>query len=98
MAGASSSGKIAPHRMIAEPNREKVDQDKRLGGQDSGWGSSGLCRWKIGHDQVTAQTMVEQGRETGIRARNVIPSIQYWQNWTKVPLAFTSWATDRSAS
>ena len=37
--------------------------------------------------------MVEQWKEAGIRVKiNVMPSTQYWDNWTKVPFGFTTWA------
>ena len=42
---------------------------------------------------LAVQTMVEQWKEAGIRVKiNVMPSQQYWQNWTKVPFGFTTWA------
>jgi len=42
---------------------------------------------------LAVQTMVEQWKEAGIRVKiNVMPSAQYWQQWTKVPFGFTTWA------
>ena len=42
---------------------------------------------------LAVQTMVEQWKEAGIRCKiNVMPSTQYWDNWTKVPFGFTTWA------
>jgi peptide/nickel transport system substrate-binding protein len=42
---------------------------------------------------LAVQTMVEQWKEAGIRCKiNVMPSAQYWENWTKVPFGFTTWA------
>ncbi len=42
---------------------------------------------------LAVQTMVEQWKEAGIRAKiNVMPSTQYWNSWTKVPFGFTTWA------
>jgi peptide/nickel transport system substrate-binding protein len=37
--------------------------------------------------------MVEQWKQAGIRVKiNVMPSIQYWEVWRKVPFGFTTWA------
>jgi peptide/nickel transport system substrate-binding protein len=42
---------------------------------------------------LAVQTMVEQWKEAGIRVKiNVMPSTQYWDNWTKVPFGLTTWA------
>lgn len=42
---------------------------------------------------LAVQIMVEQWKEAGIRTKiNVMPSAQYWENWTKVPFGFTTWA------
>ncbi len=42
---------------------------------------------------LAVQTMVEQWKEAGIRVKiNVMPSAQYWDQWTKVPFGFTTWA------
>ncbi len=42
---------------------------------------------------LAVQAMVEQWKEAGIRVKiNVMPSSQYWDNWTKVPFGFTTWA------
>jgi peptide/nickel transport system substrate-binding protein len=42
---------------------------------------------------LAVQAMVEQWKEAGIRVKiNVMPSAQYWDNWTKVPFGFTTWA------
>jgi peptide/nickel transport system substrate-binding protein len=51
------------------------------------------CRPQPDWELLAVQTLVEQWKEAGIRVRiNVMPSTQYWQNWTKVPFGFTTWA------
>lgn len=51
------------------------------------------CRPAPDWELLAVQTMVEQWKEAGIRAKiNVMPSAQYWDNWTKVPFGFTTWA------
>ncbi|MGF1608212.1 MAG: ABC transporter substrate-binding protein [Kiloniellales bacterium] len=44
--------------------------------------------WEV----AAVQTMVEQWREAGIRAKiNVMPGAQYWEVWDKVPFGMTNW-------
>jgi peptide/nickel transport system substrate-binding protein len=51
------------------------------------------CRPQPDWELLAVQTMVEQWKAAGIRAKiNVMPSAQYWENWTKVPFGFTTWA------
>lgn len=51
------------------------------------------CRPSPDWELLAVQTMVEQWKEAGIRVKiNVMPSSQYWDNWTKVPFGFTTWA------
>ena len=51
------------------------------------------CRPQPDWELLAVQTMVEQWKEAGIRAKiNVMPSTQYWEVWTKVPFGFTTWA------
>ena len=51
------------------------------------------CRPQPDWELLAVQTMVEQWKEAGIRTKiNVMPSAQYWANWTKVPFGFTTWA------
>jgi peptide/nickel transport system substrate-binding protein len=65
----------------------------REAGYPDGFDTEIACRPQPDWELLAVQTMVEQWREAGIRARiNVMPSTQYWQNWTKVPFGFTSWA------
>ena len=52
-----------------------------------------VCRPSPDWELLAVQTMVEQWKEAGIRVKiNVMPSTQYWDNWTKVPFGFTTWA------
>ena len=52
-----------------------------------------VCRPSPDWELLAVQAMVEQWKEAGIRAKiNVMPSTQYWDNWTKVPFGFTTWA------
>lgn len=40
-----------------------------------------------------AQVLVDQWKEAGIRCKlNIMPSAQYWDVWTKVPVGLTTWA------
>ena len=51
------------------------------------------CRPAPDWELLAVQAMVEQWKEAGIRVKiNVMPSAQYWDNWTKVPFGFTTWA------
>ena len=51
------------------------------------------CRPQPDWELLAVQTMVEQWKAAGIRAKiNVMPSAQYWDVWTKVPFGFTTWA------
>jgi peptide/nickel transport system substrate-binding protein len=51
------------------------------------------CRPQPDWELLAVQTMVEQWKEAGIRVKiNVMPSAQYWNQWTKVPFGFTTWA------
>ncbi len=44
--------------------------------------------WEV----AAVQTMVEQWKEAGIRAKiNVMPGAAYWDVWDKVPFGFTNW-------
>ena len=44
--------------------------------------------WEV----AAVQTMVEQWKEAGIRAKiNVMPGAQYWEVWDKVPFGMTNW-------
>ncbi len=50
------------------------------------------CKKDPAWELIAIQGMVEMWMDAGIRAKiNVMPSAQYWENWTKVPLGFTSW-------
>ena len=52
-----------------------------------------VCRPQPDWELLAVQTMVEQWKEAGIRVKiNVMPSAQYWNEWTKVPFGFTTWA------
>ena len=52
-----------------------------------------FCRPQPDWELLAVQTMVEQWKEAGIRVKiNVMPSAQYWNEWTKVPFGFTTWA------
>ncbi len=43
-------------------------------------------------EPIAVQGLVEQWKAAGIRCKiNIMPSSQYWEVWTKVPLGFTSW-------
>jgi len=45
--------------------------------------------WEI----QAVQAMVEQWKDAGINANiNLIPSAQFWDDWTNYPFSFTSWA------
>ena len=45
--------------------------------------------WEI----QAVQAMVEQWKEAGINVNiNLIPSAQFWDDWTNYPFSFTSWA------
>ena len=62
-------------------------------GYPDGIDSEIACRPQPDWELLAVQTMVEQWKEAGIRVKiNVMPSTQYWQNWTKVPFGFTTWA------
>jgi peptide/nickel transport system substrate-binding protein len=62
-------------------------------GYPNGFDTEIACRPQPDWELLAVQTMVEIWKEAGIRARiNVMPSTQYWQNWTKVPFGFTTWA------
>jgi peptide/nickel transport system substrate-binding protein len=51
------------------------------------------CRPAPDWEKLAVETMVEQWKEAGIRAKiNLVPSQQYWPNWTKLPFGFTTWA------
>ena len=51
------------------------------------------CRPQPDWELLAVQTMVEQWKQAGIRVKiNIMPSTQYWENWTKVPFGFTTWA------
>ncbi len=51
------------------------------------------CRPAPDWELLAVQILVEQWKEAGIRVKiNVMPSAAYWDNWTKVPFGFTTWA------
>src|SRR5262249_5910498 len=51
------------------------------------------CRPAPDWEKLAVETMVEQWKDAGIRAKiNLVPSEQYWPNWTKLPFGFTTWA------
>ncbi len=50
------------------------------------------CKKDPAWELQTVQAMSEMMGEAGIRVNiNVVPTPQYWDNWTKVPFGFTSW-------
>jgi len=50
------------------------------------------CKKDPAWELLAVQAMVEQWKDAGIRvAIKVLPSDQYWEVWTQVPLGFTSW-------
>jgi peptide/nickel transport system substrate-binding protein len=52
-----------------------------------------VCRPSPDWELRAVNIMVEQWKEAGIRVKiNVMPSTQYWDNWTKVPFGLTTWA------
>jgi peptide/nickel transport system substrate-binding protein len=62
-------------------------------GYPNGIDSEIACRPSPDWELLAVQAMVEQWKEAGIRVKiNVMPSTQYWDNWTKVPFGFTTWA------
>jgi peptide/nickel transport system substrate-binding protein len=51
------------------------------------------CKPEPAWELLAVQAMVEQWKDAGIRTKiNVMPASQYWDNWTKVPFGFTTWA------
>lgn len=51
------------------------------------------CKKDPAWEVAAVQAMVEQMKECNINASiNLMPSTQYWDNWDKVPVGFTSWA------
>ncbi|MDH3690666.1 MAG: ABC transporter substrate-binding protein [Gammaproteobacteria bacterium] len=51
------------------------------------------CKKDPAWELAAVQAMVEQMKEAGLNATiNLMPSAQFWDNWDKVPVGFTSWA------
>ncbi|MDH3466728.1 MAG: ABC transporter substrate-binding protein [Gammaproteobacteria bacterium] len=51
------------------------------------------CKKDPAWELAAVQSMVEQLKESGLNVKiNVMPSTQFWDNWDKVPMGFTSWA------
>jgi peptide/nickel transport system substrate-binding protein len=51
------------------------------------------CHGQFDWQPSAVQIMVEQWKEAGIRAKiNLVQTDYYWDNWTKFPFGFTTWA------
>ena len=51
------------------------------------------CKKDPAWELAAVQSMVEQLKGAGLNAKiNLMPSAQFWDNWDKVPMGFTSWA------
>ena len=78
------------------PQKHDVAKAKALlaeAGYPNGIDVEIACRPQPDWELLAVQTMVEQWKAAGIRAKiNVMPSAQYWNVWTKVPFGFTTWA------
>ncbi len=98
-------GKPGDHHHVSPAHPDYVDigavkrdvaKSKALlaeAGYKDGIDSEIACRPAPDWELIAVQTMVEQWKEAGIRVKiNVMPSTQYWDNWTKVPFGFTTWA------
>src|SRR5207247_4454157 len=76
-----------------------VARAKRLlteAGYPNGIDTEIVCRPQPGWELLAVQAMVEQWKDAGIRVEiNVMPSTQYGEVWTRVPVGFTTWAHRR---
>ncbi len=72
------------------------DQARRLlaeAGYPNGIDIEITCKNWPSWELAAVQAMVEQYRESGIRAAiDLLPSARFWEAWDKAPLAFVEWA------
>jgi peptide/nickel transport system substrate-binding protein len=97
-------GKVGDHHHVAPAHPEyvpgtvkrdvaKAKELLKEAGYPDGIDTEIVARPAPDWELLAVQTMVEQWKEAGIRAKiNVMPSTQYWNSWTKVPFGFTTWA------
>ncbi|MGH7322957.1 MAG: ABC transporter substrate-binding protein, partial [Candidatus Rokuibacteriota bacterium] len=87
---------IHPEYAKLPPFQRDVAKAKKLladAGYPNGIDTEIVCRPQPAWELAAVQGMVEQWKDAGIRVKiSVIPSIQFWEVWTKVPFGFTGWA------
>lgn len=87
---------IHPEYAKLPPMKRDVAKAKQLlaeagypNGIDAEIGAKVQPAWEV----AAVQVMIEQWKEAGIRVKiNTMPAQNYWENWTKMPFGFTSWA------
>ncbi|MBC8038089.1 MAG: ABC transporter substrate-binding protein, partial [Rhizobiales bacterium] len=97
-------GSAAEHHHVSpvHPDYKKIDtmarnieEAKKLlaeAGHPDGIDVEINCKPDPTWEQVAVESMVEQWKEAGIRAKiTVLPSNKFWEVWDKVPFGFTAW-------